>query len=332
MSGYELNKIAGAVLGSLLLLMAINEIGNFLVHPSYPEKPAIAVAVPEGGEAGGKAKEEEPKQVPLPQLLAQADASKGERIAAKCKTCHSLDKGGANKVGPHLYGVLGRDKASVSDFSYSAALKGLGGKWTYEDLFHFIKDPQSYAQGTKMSFPGLKKPGDRADLLLYLRQQNDNPPPLPEVKQAAKQPAAEEGGKAEEGKAPAGEQKQASAGGDQESVTQMVAQADPDKGKRIAAKCKVCHSLDKGGANKIGPHLYGVLGRDKASVSDFSYSDALKGLGGKWTYDDLFHFVEDPQAYAKGTKMTFPGIKKADDRADLLAYLREQNDNPPPLK
>lgn len=99
-------------------------------------------------------------------------------------------------------------------------------------------------------------------------------------------------------------------------------------GKKLYAKCKACHTANKGGRNKLGPNLWNIVGRAKASVDGFKYSDALKGLDGDWTAADLDGFLENPKAYAKGTRMSFAGIRAAGDRAALIAYLRSLGDNP----
>ena len=114
-------------------------------------------------------------------MIATADPAAGEKVAAKCKACHDLSQGGKNKIGPHLWGVIGRNHAAVEDFPYSDAMKGFAGKpWTFEDLDAFLTSPKDYAPGTKMSFPGLKKPEERAALLRWLRDQSDSPAPLPQ--------------------------------------------------------------------------------------------------------------------------------------------------------
>ncbi|MEQ9641869.1 MAG: cytochrome c family protein [Alphaproteobacteria bacterium] len=176
MDTFELNKIAGAVLGAALFVMVIAEISNFLVHPHQLEKAVIEM---EAEEAAPATASDEP-QVPLSQLLAEADAAKGEKQAKKCAACHTFDKGGANKIGPNLYAILGRDIASHEGFSYSEALAGLEGDWTWESLSAFLADPKGFAAGTKMAFAGMKRDGQRADLLLYLRNLADAPMELPQ--------------------------------------------------------------------------------------------------------------------------------------------------------
>jgi cytochrome c len=115
----------------------------------------------------------------LPDLLKAADPAAGEKIAAKCKACHDLSKGGPNKIGPNLWDIVGNKQAHLDNFSYSDAVKGLGGQWTYENLDKFLTKPKDYAPGTKMTFPGLPKPEDRAALIAYLRSLSDSPKPLP---------------------------------------------------------------------------------------------------------------------------------------------------------
>ena len=163
MNTLELNKIAFGVLGAGLLLMLINEVGNAVVHPEMLEKSVLAIDTG-AAETTATAAVEEETGPSLAVLMASADAEKGARVAKKCGACHTFDKGGKNKIGPALYGVLGRAK---------------GGDWSYQDMSEFIANPKAYAKGTKMAFAGIKKPGDRADLLAYLRQQSDSPPPLP---------------------------------------------------------------------------------------------------------------------------------------------------------
>lgn len=195
MNTYELNKIAGAVLATALFIMGIQIVAGELYHAEAPEQLAYSVDVEETTDTGTDTGEEK-ETVSLAQLLTEASADKGANVMKKCAQCHTWDKGGAKKIGPNLYGVLGRQIAAVADFSYSDALKAKSGEtWTLEAMDAFLASPKAFAKGTKMVFPGLKKGDQRADLLLYLRDQADAPIalPQPEVKaEAETQPAAEE--------------------------------------------------------------------------------------------------------------------------------------------
>jgi cytochrome c len=191
MDSFEFNKIAGAILGALLFTLATGVIAEFVFSSPTPAKPGYALpsAAPEGA-AGGEAKAA-PK-VPLADLLAKADPKKGEADTKACQACHDFQKGGGIKVGPPLYGVVGRPKASVAGFDYSAGLKAKGGNWTYEDLDTWIEDPKAYVSGTKMAFSGIPEAEKRADVLAYLKTLSDSPVPFPKpepAKAAAPAPA-----------------------------------------------------------------------------------------------------------------------------------------------
>ncbi len=177
--GLLFNKIAGALLGSFLTIMVVREVGGALYHPESLETPAYAIEVPEG-DAHDAVKVVE---VDFSTLLASADSAKGARVAKKCAACHTFDKGGKNGTGPNLWGVVGRASASVSGFNYSSALKSLGESWSFDTLSSFLESPKGFVKGTAMSFAGLRKPQDRANLLAYLRTLADNPLPLPEAAQ-----------------------------------------------------------------------------------------------------------------------------------------------------
>ncbi len=184
MNSFELNKVLGAILGTCLILLAINIGAHAIFEPEKPAKPGymIAVAKTEGGQQAAKKEE-----TPLPVLLAKADAKKGERIAKQCAACHTFGKGEPNKVGPNLYNIVGDERGKDrGGFNFSSAMKSKGGEWTYEELFKFIHDPRGYIPGTAMTFAGIKNPEQIADVIAYLRSLSDNPKPLPKAEAAAK--------------------------------------------------------------------------------------------------------------------------------------------------
>ncbi len=176
MSEIETNKIVGSILVSGLIIVAINVLVDEALRETGSAKPVYPVPAQEAATA---AVTEAAPELPLGALLAQADVEKGKKVAKKCKACHDVKQGGPNKVGPNLWEIVGASKASKEGFSYSGALGGLGGEWTYDALDAFLERPKEYAPGTKMAFAGLKKPTDRANLIAYLRTLGDNPPPLP---------------------------------------------------------------------------------------------------------------------------------------------------------
>ena len=160
------NTVAGCVLASALFAMVLGKVSNALVHPHKLDKPAIAVtdAVPETAAAAAPA-----ELAPIGPKLAGASADAGKAVFMKqCFTCHTTDKGGANKVGPNLWGVVGRKKGSHAGFSYSSGMQAKGGEWDVEDINHMIVKPTAFVKGTKMAFAGLPKEAERADVIAYL--------------------------------------------------------------------------------------------------------------------------------------------------------------------
>jgi cytochrome c len=180
MSSFEWNKIIGAVLGSMILAMVSGIIASNLVKPKRLEHPAYAVAAAEPSKPAeaGAAAQSGPE--PIEPLLAAADVAAGKDRAKVCIACHTFDKGGANKIGPNLYHVLGEPIAEGRDgYAFSPALQGHKGQtWTADELNKWLYDPKSFAAGTKMSYAGLKNAQDRANVVAYLNSLSDAPKPL----------------------------------------------------------------------------------------------------------------------------------------------------------
>jgi len=193
MDSWEWNKIAGAVLGTLIFILVIRFATEALFEPQLPAKEAYHVegvnvaAAAGGGEAAAPAEETMPD---WGTVLPKADVAGGKAISARCEQCHDISKGGPYKIGPELYGVVMRPRATNPGFSYSTAMSASHDAWSYDNLFKFIKLPQSYVPGTKMTFAGLRSADDRINLIAFLRTQNDSPPPIPAPAPAKAAPAA----------------------------------------------------------------------------------------------------------------------------------------------
>jgi cytochrome c len=284
------NTIAGWTLFSGIVVLGLSAVSSGYFQADKHHAPKE-----EAGEGGGGGK----AAVPIETLLASADLAKGEAASKKCAACHTLNQGGANGIGPNLYGVLGEAiAAGRGGFAFSDALKGKGGKWDFASLNEWLTSPKAFAPGTKMSFAGIPDPVERANLMAWLNSQGSNLP-LPAA------PAAAAAGEA--GAAPAA----------------AAVVGDAAAGEKSFAKCKACHTANPGGANGIGPNLAGIYGDAVAQGrGGFAFSDALKAKGGKWDDASLDAWLTNPKAYAAGTKMTFAGIPDAQERANVIAYLK----------
>ena len=180
MDSFEVNKIIAAVLLVALLVIGIGKIADIVFFIEKPEKAGYKVELPDTTENSSQSvKAAEVEEVDISALLALGTVEHGEKVFKKCTACHVVNKGGANKIGPALYGVLGRQVAAISDYKYSKAMAGYDKSWTFEEMNGYLRKPQSYIKGTKMAFAGLRKEKDRASVILYLNQNSDNPLPLP---------------------------------------------------------------------------------------------------------------------------------------------------------
>ena len=179
MDSFELNKIIAAVLLVALLVIGIGKISDLVFFIEKPEKSGYKVELPDTENSSQSVKSAEVEEVDISALLALGTVEHGEKVFKKCTACHVVNKGGANKIGPVLYGVLGRQVAAISDYKYSKAMANYDKNWTFEEMNGYLRKPQSYIKGTKMAFAGLRKEKDRASVILYLNQNSDNPLPLP---------------------------------------------------------------------------------------------------------------------------------------------------------
>lgn len=192
MDSFELNKIAGAVLAACLFAMVVGKVSDMIVHPHALEKPSIDVPVVE--EAAPAAGGEVAKAEPIAPLMANANVANGEAAFAKrCATCHTVDKGGANKVGPNLWNIMGAKHAHLDNYSYSKAMQDTHDRtWDYQSMSEWITRPSAYIRGTKMAFAGIGNANERADIIAFLREKADNPLPLPDPSAGAEEKPAEE--------------------------------------------------------------------------------------------------------------------------------------------
>jgi cytochrome c len=192
MNSFELNKILGAILGTCLIVLALNIGAGAIFAPEKPAKPGYAIAVKATAEGG--APEAKAPEKPIAELLAHADVTKGQATAKQCQACHTFEKGGPNRVGPNLWGIVGDERGKDrGGFNFSAAMKAKGGTWTFDELNKFLTDPRAYIPGTAMTFAGLSRDQQRADVIDFLRTQSDNPLPLPKVAEAAPAKAPDAG-------------------------------------------------------------------------------------------------------------------------------------------
>jgi len=183
------NTIAGWILFGGICVLGFSILSGKFFHADNPVRPEVMGYPIEGVESAGAA-DSGPS---LGEMMATADIVKGEAVFKKCVACHTIQAGGANGVGPNVFGILGRQHAGVAGFAYSSVLKEKSGEvWTFENMDAWLKSPRKYANGTKMSFAGLSKAEDRANVIAYMNDQGSNLP-LPAVEAKPAEEAAPEG-------------------------------------------------------------------------------------------------------------------------------------------
>mgnify|MGYP001394103329 CR=1 FL=1 len=181
MDSFEINKIVASILLIALLFIGTGKISDLVFYIQKPEIAGYKVELPESGSLNQISdKITEPvEEIDIASLLALGDVSHGEKVFKKCSACHSINKGGENKIGPALYNVLGRNIGEIDDYKYSSAFLEYGKSWTFEEMNGFLRKPATYIKGTKMAFAGLRKEKDRASVILYMNSKSSSPKPLP---------------------------------------------------------------------------------------------------------------------------------------------------------
>ncbi len=179
MDSFEINKIVAAILLVALLIIGISKVSSIIFFVEKPKTPGYSVEVEQVSSNISSASEVKEEKVDIAALMSLGDVASGEKIFKKCAACHSIVKGGKNRIGPALYNVVGRDVAAVGDYKYSKALDAYEKSWSFEELNGYLIKPAKWIKGTKMAFAGLRKEKDRASVIKYLNQNSDNPLPLP---------------------------------------------------------------------------------------------------------------------------------------------------------
>jgi cytochrome c len=180
MDRFEVNKIIAAIILVVVVVLGINKLANIIYYVKAPEGSAYKVAAVT--ETKATSKDEAAKTnggVDINALLTQGNTDHGKKVFNQCTACHSVSKGGSNKIGPALWGVIGREAGSIADYRYSKGMGELNKTWNFESMNAFLIKPKDYVKGTKMGYAGLKKEKDRASVILYLNEQSDSPLPLP---------------------------------------------------------------------------------------------------------------------------------------------------------
>ena len=173
-----MNKIIVSIVFAIILVLGINKITDVVYHVKNPETSAYKVNVTTVASTEAQKSSESSEAGDIMALFSSTSAADGARVFKKCLSCHNIEKGGANKIGPNIFGVLNRKAGSVSGYKYSKAMLAYGKIWSFEEMNGFLTKPKDWIKGTKMSFMGLKSAKDRAAVILYMNENTDNPLPL----------------------------------------------------------------------------------------------------------------------------------------------------------
>ena len=173
-----MNKILVSIIFTLILVLGINKITNIIYHVEKPETPAFQINVTTVASSETQKSSDSSQDGDIMALFASVSAAEGAKIFSKCKACHSITKGGDNKIGPALWNVLGRQVGSIENYKYSKAMAAYGKIWSFEEMDGFLIKPKDWIKGTKMSFAGIKNAKDRAAVILYMNENTENPLPL----------------------------------------------------------------------------------------------------------------------------------------------------------
>ena len=173
-----MNKILISIGFAVILVLGINKIANVVYHVKKPETSAFQVNVAAVAGAENQKSSESSQDGDIMTLFASTSSADGAKVFKKCAACHTIAQGDGNKIGPALWGVLGRKTGSVSGYKYSKAMAAYEKTWTFEEMNGFLIKPKGWIKGTKMSFAGLKNAKDRAAVILYMNENTNNPLPL----------------------------------------------------------------------------------------------------------------------------------------------------------
>jgi len=181
MDSHEWNKVIGSILGTVLFVLIVHVASQAIYAAPHPDKPGFVIATAEAPPPPQAEKAAPPAEAAPDFAVAipAADAMAGAMVAERCAVCHDWSKDGPNKIGPNLYGVVGRPRGSHPGFDYSPGMKMKPGEWSYADLYEFLRQPMTFVPGTKMTFAGLPRAQDRLNVIAFLRMQADSPAPLP---------------------------------------------------------------------------------------------------------------------------------------------------------